>query len=493
MNPLPAPRGAARALAVLEAVGNRVPDPVALFAGIGALVLLASAIGARLGLAVTHPGTGDAVGVVDLLASAGVRRIFTDAVKNFTGFPPLGAVLVAVLGIGLAEKSGLFDAALRRLVDVPARALTAALVFGGVNSSIAADAGFVVLVPLGAAVFAAAGRVPLAGLAAAFAGVSGGFAANLLITGLDPLLAGLTQAAARLVQPDAVVLPTANWWIMAASVPLLTVVGTVVTERWVEPRLGPPPPRAAALAGDPDATELAALRAATWTLLAAAAAVVLLGATILRTDEGALTPLYESTVVLVAAAFGAAGLVFGRIRGSIPHLRAASHAAAEAMGSMGGYLVLAFVCAQVVAWFGWSNLGLVVAVRGAEALKDSGLGVSGLLVAFIGFAATVNLLIASSSAQWALIAPVFVPMFLLLGVSPALTQAAYRIGDSSTNVVSPLLPYLPLLLTAARRHHPDVGLGTLLAAMVPYAVAFLVTWTAMLLGWVALGLPLGPG
>lgn len=478
-----------RLLAALESLGNRVPDPVALFLIMGLGILLVS----RLfdGTAVLHPGTGESVDVQSLLTIPGLRRIFTEAIKNFAAFPPLGTVLVAMLGIGLADRAGLFAAALRRLVGVPPRLLTLALVFAGVNASIASDAGFVVLVPLGAALFAAAGRAPLAGLAAAFAGVSAAFSANLLITGLDPLLAGLTQLAARLVDPEAEVVATDNWYFMVASVLPLTVVGAWITERWVEPRL-PPATATAEQDAPPSEHEGPALRAAGLALLLAVVALLPVVRWVLSGEDGSYKPFFDSIVPLVSLLFGLAGLVYGARSGTIRDLRGAVAACSAAMGTMGGYLVLSFVAAQVVAWFSWSNLGLVLAVRGAELLKQADLPRAALLVAFILFTALLDLLIVSASAKWAILAPVFVPMLGILQISPALTQAAYRVGDSPFNVISPLFPYLPVVLTVARRYNPETGLGTLLAAMLPYALVFLPLWTAFLLFWVELGLPLGP-
>jgi len=477
-----------RLLDRLEALGNRLPDPLVLFAAMALAVVLASALLA--GVEVIHPGTGVPTAVQSLLTAPSLRRVFTEAVKNFAGFPPLGTVLVAVMGIGLADRTGLVAAVLGGLVrSLPRRWLTLALVFAGVNSSIAADAGFVVLVPLGAALYAGAGRHPLAGLTVAYAAVSGGYGANVLVTALDPLLAGLTQAAAHLVDPAILVPATCNWWFNAVSVALLCVVGVTVAER-TEGSFGPwPGSVVVADEGPAPALGLPALVFVAW--LGVIAALVSTG--ILRADDGGFGPLYDAVVVLVAIGAALPALAFGVGNGRIRSTSDLATLLAESMAGMGGYIVLAFAAAQFVAWFAWSNLGIVLAVTGADFVRPLGLGPEPLLFVMVLVSGVVNLLIASASAKWAILAPVFVPMLMLLGVSPAETQAAYRVGDAVTNVLTPLLPYVPIVLVAARRYVPGAGLGTVLAAQVPYAVAFGVAWTALLLGWVAMGWSLGPG
>lgn len=472
-------------LARLERLGNRLPDPLVLFAVFGAIILVISKLAA--GVSVLHPGTGEAVMVADLLAGPGLRRLFTDAVKSFAAFPPLGTVLVAMLGIGVAERSGLFASLLARLVGVSPGWLTAALFFAGVNASLAADAGFVVLVPLGAALYAACGRSPIAGVSVAVAGVSGGFSANLLITSLDPLLSGLTEAAARLLEPTATVSPACNWYFMAASVLLLTGMGTAVARWWVEPRLAAGAPGEPLQAPDDG-------RALAWTGLAAlafGAAVVALALGPLREADGGLRPFFDAIVLLVALGFFVVGAVYGRVKGTLPSANSVAAAMGDAMASMGSYIALAFVAAQVVAWFGWSNLGLVLAVKGADGLRSAGFGGGPLLVAVVALSASLNLLMASASAKWAILAPVLVPMLMLLGLPPELSQLAYRVGDSTTNIITPLMPYFPIVLTVCRKYEPELGLGTLLAVLVPYSLVFFVGWTAFLVFWVGLGWPLG--
>lgn len=490
---------ALRMLDQVERIGNRLPDPLTIFVLLGAVVLTASWIAAAAEVSVTHPGTGATIRAENLLSAAGLRRILTGLVGNFASFPPLGTVLVAMIGIGVAERSGLVAAALKGLVAaVPRSLLTATLVFGGVMSSMAADAGYVVLTPLGAVLFAGIGRHPIAGLAAAFAGVSGGFSANLLLTSLDPLLAGLTQPAAQIVDPAYVVQPTANYYFMVVSVFLVTAVGTLVTTKIVEPRLGTWKGTAAADAGDLGALaphERKGLFAAGVVFVAVLALIALMtipAGSVLRESNGALTPFFESLVPLILVAFFLPGLAYGVVARTIRSDKTFAAMTGDTMSTMGSYIVLAFVAAQFVAWFGWSNLGLIFAVKGAELLQTLGLGGIALVVGFVAVSASINLFIGSASAKWAIMAPVFVPMLMLMGYSPEATQAAYRVGDSVTNVITPLLPYFPIIVAFAKKYDPEAGLGTLISSMLPYSIAFGITWLVLLVAWLSLGIPLGP-
>lgn len=503
-----APRGGrmARALAWIERAGNALPHPGTLFAVMALVVLVLSAIGASLGVQVAHPGTGDTIRVVNLLSVPGLHRILTSLVTNFTSFAPLGTVLVALLGIGVAEGSGLVGAALRLLVaSAPRRLLTFIIVFAGILSNTASEVGYVLLVPVSASIFLAAGRHPVAGLAAAFAGVSGGYSANLLLGTIDPLLAGLSEQAARIVDDGYRVNPAANYYFMAASTFVIAVAGTWVTTRIVEPRLG-------AYTGgeEPDALEaltpeerrgLRAALAATITLAlllvwSALPTGSLPGAGWLRDPStGALlrSP-FMSGIVAILFVFGAVpGIAYGVAAGTYRSDGQVMKAMGKSMETLGVYLVLVFFASQFVAYFNWSNLGLVLAVKGSEVLRTSGLGPIPLLAAFVLVSAALNLLMGSASAKWAIVAPVFVPMFMLLGFSPELTQAAYRIGDSTTNVISPMMTYFALIVAFVARWNPKAGIGTVVATMLPYSVVFLVVWTAMLAAWLLFGLPLGPG
>ena len=484
----------------VERTGNALPDPVTLFALMIVLVVIASVIAAAAGVAVPHPGTGDVVEAKSLLAADQIQRLLVEMPKTFTSFAPLGYVLLVMLGVGVAEKTGFLTVALRSLVSgVSPRLITAALVFAGIMSSLAADAGYVVLIPLGAAIFMGAGRHPVAGLAAGFAGVAGGFSSNLILTPLDPLLAGITQEAARLVATDYVVEVTANYYLMLGLVPLFVIVGTWVTDRIVEPRLPkwvPTETPVPAVDGDVSAVERRGIQAALLSVVVLAAGVAALAwapGFPLRGEDGSFLPLMRSLVSLMFIAFLVAGVAYGVTTRVIASDKDVVRMMADAMSDLGVYIVLAFIAAHFIAMFSWSNLSVISAVVGADTLRSIGFEGSPLLVSLILLAATINILVGSASAKWAFLAPIFVPMLMLLGLSPEATQAAYRIGDSSTNMITPLLPYFPLILIVGKRYDPDFGIGTLVATMLPFAIAFGVASTAFFVGWLALGLPLGPG
>lgn len=506
-----ASRGSARFLDAVERIGNRLPDPLVLFLGLALAVPLLSALAVGLGWERAHPVTGEAIRAVNLLELDSLRRILGEAVTNFTSFPPLGVVLVTMLGVGLAERSGFIAACLRSFVArSPRRCLAPAVVFAGVLANLATDAGFVVLVPLGAAVFAGAGRHPLAGLCAAFAGVAGGFSANLAITPLDPLLAGLTEAAARLYDPAATLPPTANYYFMFASTFLVVAAGWWVTEAIVEPRLGPWRQRPLDAPGregedeeedsvldpaDPARSRRALLEALLGSGLALLAVLTLFvpPGSFLRDADGGLAPLYAALIPLLAALFAIPGLIYGWRTGAIRRSGDVARMLSETMAGMGGYVVLAFFAAQFIAYFQWSNLGILVALAGADALRATGAGPIPLLLGVVLLCGAVNLLIGSASAKWALLAPIVVPMMMSLGFPPETAQAAFRVGDSCTNTITPLLPYFPVVLAFARRYAPETGLGTLVSAMMPYSIAFGLAWSALLAAWFLLGWPLGPG
>jgi aminobenzoyl-glutamate transport protein len=494
-----------RSLDRIERVGNRLPDPITLFAILIALVMIASWLATVGGVSAVHPGTGDAITPVNLFSGEQIRRILAEMPQTFAAFPPLGLVLVVMLGIGVAERSGLIGTGLRAFVgSVPPKLVTATIVFAGMLSSLAVDAGYVVLIPLGAVIFHSVGRHPLAGLAAAFAGVSGGFSANLVLTALDPLLAGFTTPAAQILDPTYVVQPTANLYLMAALVPIFTLAGTLVTEKVLEPRLGayvPAEGEEIDRAADPTPLERRGLRIAgivALLTLAGFAALVVPENGILRDPEGAtlveqIGPFLRSIVALMLILFFLPGLAYGIVTKSIRSDRDVAVMTSETMGTMGAYIVLAFVAAHLVAFFGWSNLGVITAIGGAGFLQSIGFTGIPLIVAFVIVSATLNLFIGSASAKWAIMAPVFVPMLMILGYSPEVTQAAYRIGDSITNILTPLLPYFPLVIVFAQKYDKDVGIGTIISAMLPYSIAFGLAGITTLVFWLLAGLPVGVG
>lgn len=482
----------------VERAGNKLPQPVTLFLILIAIVLLSSWVASMFGVGAVHPGTGKRIEAVNLLDGAGIQRIFTSMVKTFTDFPPLGLVLVVMLGIGVAERSGLIAAALKAFVSsVPSKLITFSIVTAGMLSSMAADAGYVVLIPLGAAIFHGMKRHPLAGLAAAFAGVSGGFGANLFLTSLDPLLAAFTTPAAQIIDPKYVVDATANWYLMAASVPVVGIAGTYVTEKILEPRLGKFKPE-----GEIEETsnELSAIekKGLRWAGIVVFVCMVAIGfmfipeGSILRGEDGSFNPFFVSIVPLMLFLFFLPGLAYGIVTKSIKGDKEVAQMTSESMASMGGYIVLSFAAAQFVAFFNWSNIGLIVAISGADTLKSIGFTGIPLIVAFILVSSFINIIIGSASAKWAIMAPIFVPMLMLMGYSPEMTQAAYRIGDSYTNILTPLLPYFPLVIVFAQKYVKNVGIGTIISAMLPFALVFALVRIPMMIIWMLLNLPLGP-
>ncbi|HET9531782.1 MAG TPA: AbgT family transporter [Blastocatellia bacterium] len=491
----------ARALGFIERAGNALPHPATLFAIMALAVIIISAIAAQFNIAVTHPGTGKPIQPVSLLSLAGLHRILTEMVTNFTGFAPLGTVLVALLGIGVAEGSGFIGAALKLLVlSAPRRLLTFVIVFAGVMSNAASEVGYVLLVPLAAVIFLAVGRHPIVGLAAAFAGVSGGYSANLLLGTVDPLLAGLSEEAARIVTPEYQVNPACNYYFMAASTFLISGAGTFITEKVVAPRYGE-------YTGEEKIEEITEItreeKRGLWFALIAALvfiAVILLGTVpsngFLRDPAtGGLlrSPFMSGIVALIFVSGALFGIAYGLGAGTIKSDSDVVKAMGKSMETLGVYLVLVFFAAQFVAFFNWTNLGLIFAVKGAEVLRASGLGTIPLIVTFVMVSATINLFMGSASAKWAIMAPVFIPMFMLLGYSPEFTQAAYRIGDSVTNIISPMMSYFALIVAFLSRYEKKAGIGTIIATMLPYSVSFLIVWTLLLIVWIMFDLPLGPG
>ena len=488
-------------LAAVERGGNALPHPATLFAILAGMVILLSAVAVRSGLEAVHPGTGETITPVSLLTVAGLHRILVEMVTNFTNFAPLGTVLVSMLGIGVMEASGLIAAVLRLLVlSAPKRLLTFVIVFSGVLSNTASEIGYVLLVPLGGIIFLGAGRHPIAGLAAAFAGVSGGYSANLLLGTIDPLLAGLSEEAAQIVQPGYVVNPAANYFFMVVSTFVVSAAGTWVTESIVIPRLGP-------YKGEEQSTAIDQLSADEKRgLRFAGIATALFGALLLwgtapadgflrNPETGSLlrSPFLSGIVAFIFLGGTWIGIAYGAGARRFKNDTDVMNGMGKTIGTLGTYLVLVFFAAQFVAYFNWTNLGLIVAVKGAETLRASGLGGIPLMLAFVVLSSALNLLMGSASAKWAVMAPVFVPMFMLLGYSPELTQTAYRIGDSTSNVIAPMMSYFALIVAFFERYDKNSGIGTVVATMLPYTVVFLACWSVMLVVWMLLGLPVGPG
>lgn len=519
MSPKPVPKlnenRMTRFLHIVEWLGNALPHPVTLFALFAAGVVVLSGIMGYFEVAVVDPRPEGAKGraanglieVVSLLNADGLRLIVLNLVKNFVEFAPLGTVLVALLGVGVAERSGWLTALIRSMVlNAPPSLVTVIIVFSGVLSNTASEMGYVVLVPLAAVVFYSLGRHPLAGLAAAFAGVSGGYSANLFIGTVDPLLSGITTEAARLIDPSYEVDVSANWFFMIASTFIITAIGSLISLKIVEPSLGPYEGTPAD-SEDEDAHRMDPLsnqeRRGLWrsfwaTMIFAGVLVALVypeGAVLRNQETGGVagSPFLKGIVAVIFVYFMLMGVVYGRTVGTIQNDRDVINAMAHAMSTLGLYIALVFFAAQFVKFFGWTNLGSITAVAGATFLQNVGFTGPILFFVFILVCAFINLMLGSASAQWAVTAPIFVPMLMLLGYSPEVIQAAYRIGDSSTNIITPMMSYFGLIMAFVARYEPKAGVGTLIAMMLPYSVAFLILWSLFFFFWTfVIGLPVGP-
>ena len=484
----------------VERAGNALPHPATLFALFAVATLVISAVAGLAGLSATHPATGETIYAKNLLSEKGIHQIIEFMVVNFTDFAPLGIVLVAMLGIGVAEGSGLIGAAIRMLVlSAPKRLLTFVLVFAGILSNLASDVGYVLLIPLAGIIFQAIGRHPIAGMAAAFAGVSGGFSANLLLGTVDPLLAGLSQEAARIIDDSYTVNPTANYYFMVVSTFFIATVGTWITEKVVVPQLGQ-------YKGDTKGETLERLsplekKGLRWAGLAGLFifALILVGIIpqngILRGANGSIldSPLIHGIVSLLFVTAAAMGLAYGVAVGKFKNDADLMKSMSEAMKTLSTYIVLVFFAAQFVAYFKWSNLGIILAVQGANFLSHLGIGLIPLMILFIILAASINMLMGSASAKWALMAPIFIPMFMQLGYSPELTQVVYRIGDSVTNIVSPMMSFFALIIAFFQKYEKNAGIGTLIATMLPYSIAFFIIWTILLVVWLWICMHIGLG
>ncbi len=500
-----------RFLSTLERLGNGLPHPATLFASFSLAIILLSWLTSLLGLEALNPKDGSIVQPINLVSRQGLHWILENTVENYTGFAPLGTVLVALLGIGVAEKSGLIGTLLRLLVHAaPPRLLTFVLVMAGVMSNMASDVGYVLLVPLGAIVFLSVGRHPIAGLAAAFAGVSGGFSANLMLGTIDPLVAGISQEAARIMDPTYTVTPACNYYFMVVSTFVVAAAGTWVTEKIVEPRLGVF--EGEGLTGDEEvgplnATEKKGLAWALavnvlfvgvvlWGLFPASGWGLIPASGFLRdpvSGDVLHSPFMHGIVTSIFLGGLLSGIAYGFGAGTFRSDNDVVAGMKQAMETMGLFMVLVFFAAQFVAYFKYTNLGMILAIKGAESLQASGLGPIPLMISFLLLSALLNLLMGSASAKWAFMAPVFVPMFMLLGYSPELVQGVYRIGDSATNIISPMMSFFALIVAYLQRYDAKAGMGTVIATMLPYSMTFLVAWMVLLIIWLLTGFPLGPG
>lgn len=560
-----------KALDMIERVGNKLPDPAALFLILLVVVWVLSAVLSTMTFAEIDPRSGKPLVINNQLTGTAIASFLSTMVTTFTSFPPLGVVLVALLGVGVAEHTGFINASLKALLNITAPVLlTPMLIFVAIISHTAVDAGYVLVIPLGGVIFYTAGRHPLAGIAAAFAGVSGGFSANFVPSSLDPLLAGLTQSRAQILDATRLVNPLSNWYFTAASTLVIVAAGWFLTDRVIEPRLN----RSTEVDGDPEempkmevlgpkekkglAAGLIAMVVGVGLLIAAslpAGSPMRSPAALKITDEsvnklraagvpedvlkkaapmlgqelfgktafdnamktrlgedaakqyGAMfaenaetvppqltasaAPLMQSIVPLIFLLFIVPGIVYGYAAGTVRNHKDIVQGMSKSMSTMGYYIVLAFFAALFIAAFGQSNIGALIALKGAGALQALALPPQVTIIGIIILTAFVNLLIGSASAKWALLAPIFVPLLMQLGMSPELAQAAYRIGDSTTNIITPLMPYFPLVVVFAQRYVKNTGIGTLVSVMLPYTIGFFIVWVIFLLIYWALGIPLG--
>jgi aminobenzoyl-glutamate transport protein len=508
-------------LGFVERVGNVLPDPVMIFVWLILFLMVLSAIGAALGWSASLPFSGAEAptgGVLkdgilsyradSLFSEGNLSKIIVEMPKTLTGFAPLGLILVIMLGASVAERSGMFSALIRAsLKDLPRKLMTPVVAIIGMMSHHASDAGYVVFIPLCGLVYAAAGRHPLVGIGAAFAAVSGGFAGNVTPGQLDVLLFGFTQEAARIIDPTWTMNPLGNWWFILAIVVVFVPIIWFVTDKILEPRLGP-------WSGEPDSDLVSELEKSAVTMdekkglaragLAALVVVALFAALTLwpgftplidETKKGPaqLQPFYQALIAGFSLLFLCAGIAFGTTTGSIKSDKDVIGMMIEGYKTLAPYLVFAFFAAHFIAMFNWSKLGPILAINGADALKEMALPAPILLVSVQMFSSFLDLFIGSASAKWSAMAPVVVPMFMLLGISPEMTTAAYRMGDSYTNIMTPLMSYFPLILMFCRRWDKSVGVGTLLSIMLPFALCFMVAGITMTAAWVAFDWPLGPG
>ncbi len=493
----------AKILDMVERGGNKLPDPAILFFILMIVIWVVSALLSNVSFSEIDPRSGNPIVVKNLLTGSALASFLAGMVTVFTSFAPLGIVLVAMLGVGVAERSGYINAGLKSLLSVtPKTLLTPMLVLVALISHTATDAGYVLVIPLGGVIFYAAGRHPLAGIAAAFAGVSGGFSANFIPSGIDPLLQGFTQSAAQIVDPNIQVNPLNNWFFTSASSVLIILLGWFLTDKVVEPRL-----QKTTLDGDmedlPSMDKLNARDKKAFWVSNLVMILFLIGLffwaypenSALRAEDGEITsfsaPLMQSIVPLIFIIFFIPGTIYGLMSGTFKTSKDIITSMSKSMSGMSYYIVMAFFCALFIDAFGKSNLGALMALKGADFLRELNLPGQVTIVGIIILSSFVNIFIGSSSAKWALIAPIMVPMLMQLNISPDLTQASYRVGDSVSNIITPLMPYFPLVVVFCQKYVKKTGIGTLVSMMIPYTIVFAVFWTIFLLIYWALGIPLG--
>lgn len=494
-----------RFLNMVEVAGNRLPDPATLFILLALLVLILSSVFGSMGVSAVHPGTQKVIKVVDLLSVDGFRMMWSKAVTNFSGFAPLGMVLVCVIGAGVAEKSGFLAAFMQKVLGSAAPALvTFAIIFVGINGNVAGDAAFVVLPPVAGVIFLSMGRHPLLGVFCGYASVAAGFCANIMLGMSDSLAYGFTEAAAHMIDPKYVGSPAINYYFLVASCVVLSLVGTLVTEKFMAPRYAGSDLSNYEL--DEETLRLTPEKSkAVIMAVAATVAALLLLLYLSMGDKPILgdpetgsimsgkSPFMSGIILTVTLVLFVPGAVYGFASGKYKNDKDLFGDVSQAFKDISSYILLCFFCAQFTSYFAWSNLGAVLAIKGAGLLKELSFTGVPLIIGLVIVSCIVNIFIGSASAKWAILAPVMVPMMMILGYDPAVTQVAYRIGDSITNPLSPLFYYFPLILGFVRRYEKDTGMGTVIANMLPYSLAFTVAWIILLTVWIIFDIPLGPG
>jgi len=498
-----------RILDAIERAGNKLPDPITMFLGLAIIVTIISAICSAAGVSAVNPADGSTIEVFNLLSLDGIRYLWTNVITNFSGFAPLGMVLVAVIGSSVAEKSGFLVAVMVNFLGkAKGWIVTMVIMFLGINLNIAGDAGFIVLPPLAAILYMSIGRHPLLGMYTAFASVAAGFCANILLGLSDALAYGFTEQAAQMIDPNYQQSIAINWYFLIASCILLTIVGTILVEKVLLHRFPVSKEELAKYDFDEDNSDITPIQkkgiaAAGLSVLIYAAVVVFMclpifgGRAILADENGSITsgasPFSKGIVFTVTLFLMIPGIVYGVVIGKYKNDKDVWADISQGFAEMGNYVFMCFFIAIFTNFFSVSKLGTVLAIKGANLLSTIGFTGIPLLLGLIFLSCIVNIFIGSASAKWAILAPVFIPMMMLMGFDPAITQVVYRIGDSITNPLSPLFTYLPVILGFAHKYDEKVGLGTVIANMLPFSVTFAIAWILQVVIWVLLNLPLGPG
>lgn len=485
----------------VERVGNKIPHPFMLFFYLTVGIVVISCILSVLGVSVENPTTHELVAVKSLISSEGIVFMLENLIKNFSGFAPLGLVLVMTMGIGVAEHTGLISTFMKKsILGASPKLVTAMIMLIGICGNMASDAAIVVVPVISAMLFVSMGRHPLAGIAVGYASTTAGFSANLIVNGTDALLSGISTEAVKIVDPSMSVSVVDNWYFMIVSTVLLTIIGTIVTEKFIEPRLGKYTGKVTADESNITDIEIKGLKRSgivTAIFIGILFIICIPQTSFLRNPETRSliegSPLINSVAPLLVIWFLLIGITYGKTVGKIKNSTDVPKYMIKSMGTMSSYIVLVFIISQFIAYFNWSNLGYVIAVGGADILKAMNLTGTPLFIMFILLCAFVNLFIGSGSAKWSLLAPIFIPMFYIMGYNPALTQLLYRIGDSTTNVISPLFTYIPIIIGLAQQYDEEYGMGTVISTMLPYTIAMIIGWSALAIIWFSLGLPIGPG